>query len=88
MLSLLLTLLVIGIVAGFLARAIVPGNDPMSFWETVALGIVGSFVGGFLSSLLFEGDLALRGAGIVGSIVGAIVALLIYRQVRRPHHAA
>lgn len=88
MLSLLLSLLVIGIVAGFLARAIVPGNDPMSFWETVALGIVGSFVGGFLSSLLFEGDLELRGAGIIGSIVGAIVALLIYRQVRRPHHAA
>ena len=87
MLGLLLSLLVIGIVAGFLARLIVPGRDPMSFWETVALGVVGSFIGGFLGSLLFEGELALRGAGIIGSIVGAIIALLVYRSVRRPHHA-
>lgn len=87
MLGLLLSLLVIGIIAGFLARLIVPGRDPMSFWETVALGVVGSFIGGFLGSLLFEGELALRGAGIVGSIVGAVIALLVYRSVRRPHHA-
>lgn len=87
MLGLLLSLLVIGIIAGFLARLIVPGRDPMSFWETVALGVVGSFIGGFLGSLLFEGELALRGAGIIGSILGAIVALLVYRSVRRPHHA-
>lgn len=87
MLGLLLSLLVIGIIAGFLARLIVPGRDPMSFWETVALGVVGSFVGGFLASLLFDGELALRGAGILGSVVGAIIALLIYRSVRRPHHA-
>lgn len=87
MIGLLLSLLVIGIIAGFLARLIVPGRDPMSFWETVALGVVGSFIGGFLGSLLFDGELALRGAGIIGSILGAIVALLVYRSVRRPHHA-
>lgn len=87
MLGLLLSLLVIGIIAGFLARLIVPGRDPMSFWETVALGVVGSFIGGFLGSLLFGGELALRGAGILGSIIGAVIALLIYRSVRRPHHA-
>lgn len=87
MLGLLLSLLVIGIIAGFLARLIVPGRDPMSFFETVALGVVGSFIGGFLGSLLFEGELALRGAGIIGSIVGAVIALLVYRSVRRPHHA-
>lgn len=87
MLGLLLSLLVIGIIAGFLARLIVPGRDPMSFFETVALGVVGSFIGGFLGSLLFEGELALRGAGIVGSVIGAVIALLVYRSVRRPHHA-
>lgn len=87
MIGLLLSLLVIGIIAGFLARLIVPGRDPMSFWETVALGVVGSFIGGFLGSLLFAGELALRGAGIIGSIIGAIIALLVYRSVRRPHHA-
>ena len=87
MIGLLLSLLVIGIIAGFLARLIVPGRDPMSFFETVALGVVGSFIGGFLGSLLFDGELALRGAGIVGSVLGAIVALLVYRSVRRPHHA-
>ncbi|HWH32368.1 MAG TPA: GlsB/YeaQ/YmgE family stress response membrane protein [Egibacteraceae bacterium] len=87
MLGLLLSLLVIGIIAGFLARLIVPGRDPMSFWETVALGVVGSFVGGFLGALLFRGELELGATGILGSIIGAVIALLIYRSVRRPHHA-
>lgn len=85
MLGLLLSLLVIGIVAGFLARLIVPGADPMSFWETLALGVVGSFIGGFLGALLFRGDLELGPAGLLGSIIGAVIALLVYRQVRSPH---
>jgi uncharacterized membrane protein YeaQ/YmgE (transglycosylase-associated protein family) len=50
---------------------------------TVVLGIVGSFVGGFLGSLLFDGQLVLRTSGIFGSIVGAVIALLIYRATRR-----
>jgi uncharacterized membrane protein YeaQ/YmgE (transglycosylase-associated protein family) len=78
-------LLIVGLIAGFLARALVPGDDPMSVGETLLLGIVGSFVGGFLGWALFGKDLdqgALQASGIIGSIVGAVIALLIWRAVR------
>jgi len=84
MIGLLLYLLVIGVVAGYLARLLVPGRDPMSFLQTVALGIVGSFIGGLLGYVLFNHDLdegALQASGIIGSIVGAIIALLIWRAI-------
>ena len=84
MLGLILYLLVVGVVAGYLARLLVPGRDPMSFWETVALGVVGSFVGGLLGYVLFNHDLdegALQASGIIGSIIGAIIALLVWRAV-------
>jgi uncharacterized membrane protein YeaQ/YmgE (transglycosylase-associated protein family) len=83
-LGLLVYLLIVGIVAGFLARLLVPGRDPMGFWATVLLGVVGSFVGGFLGYALFGKDLdegALQTSGIVGSLIGAIIVLLIYRSV-------
>ena len=86
MLGLILYLLVIGIVAGYLARLLVPGPDPMTFWQTVLLGIVGSFVWGLLGYLIFNEDLdqgALQAAGIFGSLVGAVIALLIYRAISR-----
>ena len=86
MLGFLIYLLVIGIVAGFLARLLVPGRDPMGFWATVLLGIVGSFIGGFLGYLIFDEDFdegALQASGIIGSIIGAVIALLIYRAIAR-----
>ena len=45
------------------------------------LGIIGSFVGGFLANLIFGGVVAVSPAGIIGSIIGAILVLLIWRQV-------
>jgi uncharacterized membrane protein YeaQ/YmgE (transglycosylase-associated protein family) len=84
MIGFLLYLLVIGVVAGFLARLLVPGPDPMSVVATIVLGIVGSFIGGFLGWALFGSDLedgALQASGVIGSIVGAVIALLIYRAV-------
>ncbi len=86
MLTFLIVLLIVGAIAGFLARAIVPGPDPMGIGATILLGIVGSFVGGFLGYLLFHKDAsqgALQPAGIIGSVIGAIIALLVYRAVRR-----
>jgi uncharacterized membrane protein YeaQ/YmgE (transglycosylase-associated protein family) len=80
----LITLLIIGLVAGFLARALVPGPDPMGIGGTILLGIVGSFVGGFLGWALFGKDFddgALQPSGIIGSVVGAVIALLVYRSV-------
>ena len=73
--------LLIGLVAGFIARALVPGPDPMGWLGTMVLGIVGSLVGGTLAALLFGGTLALSAAGIVGSIIGALIVLLVWRQV-------
>ena len=84
MLGLILYLIVIGIVAGYLARLLVPGRDPMGFLGTVALGIVGSFIGGFLGYAIFGEDLnqgALQAAGIIGSIIGAVIALLVWRAL-------
>jgi uncharacterized membrane protein YeaQ/YmgE (transglycosylase-associated protein family) len=83
MVSFLIYLVVIGLIAGFLARAIVPGRDALGIGATIVLGIVGSFVGGFLADVLFRGnavdDTAFHTAGIIGSTLGAIVCLLVYR---------
>ncbi len=83
MIGFIIGLIIIGAVAGFLARALVPGPDPMSVPMTILLGIVGSFVAGFFINLLFRGDVTVSPAGWIGSIVGAIIVLLIYRAVTR-----
>jgi uncharacterized membrane protein YeaQ/YmgE (transglycosylase-associated protein family) len=80
-LGFIITMILIGIIAGYLARLLVPGRDPMGFVQTVVLGVVGSFIGGFLGYVLFDKDVAeggLQPSGIIGSIIGAIIALLIY----------
>ncbi len=80
----LIVLAVIGLIAGFIARALVPGRDPMGVGATMVLGVVGSLIGGFVGWALFGKDLAdgaLQTSGIIGSIVGAVVALLIYRSM-------
>ena len=80
MLGLIVTIVIVGLVAGFLARAIVPGRQNMSIGMTILIGIVGSFVGGFLGYVLFGKDATdgfLQPSGIIGSIIGAIIVLLI-----------
>lgn len=84
MVGFLIWMVVIGVIAGFLARLLVPGRDRMGFFATVVLGIVGSFIGGFLGYVLFGHDVnegALQASGIVGSVIGAVIALLIYRAM-------
>lgn len=86
MLWFIISLIIIGAIAGFVARALVPGKDAMSIPATILLGIVGSFVGGFLADVLFRSDAEDRGispSGIIGSIIGAIIVLLIYRVATR-----
>lgn len=77
----IIAFLIIGLVAGAIARFLVPGPDPMGWAGTIVLGIVGSFVGGTLANLLFGGTVAISPAGWVGSIVGAIIVLLVWRQM-------
>jgi uncharacterized membrane protein YeaQ/YmgE (transglycosylase-associated protein family) len=75
--------LLIGLVAGALARLLVPGRDRMGVGGTLLLGLVGSLVGGFLGDLLDKGKNDISPAGLLGSIIGAIIVLLIYRAVGR-----
>jgi uncharacterized membrane protein YeaQ/YmgE (transglycosylase-associated protein family) len=80
----IIVLLLVGLVAGFIARALVPGRDPMGVGGTILLGVIGSFIGGFLGYVIFHKDAsegALQPSGIVGSIIGAVVALLVYRAM-------
>ena len=83
MLWFIISLAIVGLVAGFLARALVPGDDPMTVGATVLLGVVGSFVGGFLADALFRSeseDVGLGPVGIIGSTIGAMLCLLVYRM--------
>jgi uncharacterized membrane protein YeaQ/YmgE (transglycosylase-associated protein family) len=81
MLGLIIGIIVVGLIAGALARLIVPGSQHLSIVATILLGIVGSFVGGFLGYLLFRKDAQegfLQPSGIIGSVIGAIIVLVLY----------
>ena len=72
--------IVIGLVAGAIAKAIVPGRDPSGCLITILLGIGGAVLAGFLGQQLGwyrQGE----GAGFIAAIVGAVVILGIYRMV-------
>jgi len=83
MIGLIVSLIVIGLIAGAIARLVVPGRQNISIPMTILLGIIGSFVGGFLGFLIFQHD-AIEGffqpAGIIGSVIGAIIVLFIYTR--------
>lgn len=72
--------LVLGLVAGFIARALVPGKDDIGIVATIVLGIVGSFVGGAVASI-FTGFSSFSPSSWIGSIIGAIVVLVVYNKV-------
>jgi uncharacterized membrane protein YeaQ/YmgE (transglycosylase-associated protein family) len=79
----ILSVIIFGLIAGLIARALVPGRDPMGLGGTMLLGVVGSFIGGFLGYVLFGKDFeegALQPSGLIGAIVGAVLALLVYRS--------
>ncbi len=76
----ILWMLIVGLVVGALAKAIMPGKDPGGVIITMVIGVVGAFIAGFLGrSLGWYGDN--EGAGIIASIVGAVILLAGYRAV-------
>jgi uncharacterized membrane protein YeaQ/YmgE (transglycosylase-associated protein family) len=80
----ILWMIIVGAIAGYLARLFMPGIDAMGFWMTVGLGIVGSFVGGLISRIFSrpaDGSL-FHPAGIFMSIIGAIIVLWVAKMVR------
>ena len=78
-------MLIIGLIAGALARLIMPGRDPMGIVMTIILGIVGSILGGLVSWAIWGADTRDGGfqpAGLLLSILGAIIVLWIYRMIK------
>ena len=74
--------IILGLIAGIIAKFLMPGRDPGGFIVTALLGIVGALIGGFISTRLGFGDVTgLNIPSILIAIVGSIVLLLIYRLV-------
>lgn len=82
MLAFIVVLLIVGLIAGVVARLLVPGRDPIGFLGTIVLGVLGSFLGGIVLNLIEYHKVfthSIRLAGIIGSIIGAIILLILYR---------
>ncbi|MEB3214252.1 MAG: GlsB/YeaQ/YmgE family stress response membrane protein [Leptolyngbyaceae bacterium] len=84
----ILAWIVLGLIAGAIAKAIYPGHQGGGILGTLILGVIGAFVGGILWTLLTTGQLALTASGlsiggVVIAVLGAIIALFIYYSVTR-----
>ncbi len=77
--------IILGLIAGALAKMILPGKDPGGFIVTIIIGIVGAVIGGYISTILGLGTVTGFNLGsLVIAILGSIVLLLIYRMVKKP----
>jgi uncharacterized membrane protein YeaQ/YmgE (transglycosylase-associated protein family) len=82
MLAFIIVLLIVGLIAGAVARLLVPGRDPIGLLGTILLGVAGSFLGGIVLNLIEYHKLfthSVRVAGVIGSIIGALILLIILR---------
>ena len=85
MLGFILSLIVIGVVAGSIARSMLHDLAAATRGNLMVLGIIGSFIGGLLGTLIRGVGLRLDPLGVLGSVCGAAVALWVYNAVgRRP----
>ena len=84
MIGTLIAAIVIGIIAGYLGRALLPGDDSMGFMATIAVGIVGALVGWALFTYVLgigDSDKFDLG-GVLGAIVGTMIVLILLRAIR------
>jgi uncharacterized membrane protein YeaQ/YmgE (transglycosylase-associated protein family) len=80
----ILSWIVFGLIVGALARFLLPGRQSMSLTMTILLGVAGAFVGGFIASLISEGQVAeFRPAHLIWSVIGAIVLLVGYSWMQK-----
>lgn len=79
---LILFIIVWGMAVGWIAHWIVNRNEPVNWGQALTAGIVGSFVGGLIASLIAGDGLDLKPSGIIGSIIGAVIVLLIVQMIR------
>ena len=75
-----LWMIILGLIAGAIAKLIMPGRDPGGIIVTILLGIAGSLVGGFLWNTL-TGNRSDGTAGLIGSVIGALILLALYRMI-------
>ena len=68
---------IFGLVCGAIARLLIPGRQPMGILMTMLLGVIGSFVGGFIAFMISGGD-PLQASGFILSLVGAVITLAGY----------
>jgi uncharacterized membrane protein YeaQ/YmgE (transglycosylase-associated protein family) len=75
--------IILGLLAGFIAKALMPGRDPGGFFATLLLGLAGSVIGFLIfTELLGIGDNEIFDlGGLIGAIIGTMILLFIYRQV-------
>jgi uncharacterized membrane protein YeaQ/YmgE (transglycosylase-associated protein family) len=73
---------VFGLVAGAIARFLVPGREPIGMLATIVVGVLGSVIGGFLGNLLFQGTAeGFRPAGLIGAVLGSVVILVVLKLI-------
>jgi uncharacterized membrane protein YeaQ/YmgE (transglycosylase-associated protein family) len=78
----IITMLVIGLLVGIIAKFLMPGNDPGGIIMTILLGIAGSFVAGYIGRSAGWYEVG-QPASFIASVIGAIVLLLVYRLLFR-----
>jgi len=74
--------ILIGLIAGAIAKALMPGRDPGGCIVTIVIGIAGAVLAGFLGQAVGWYD-AGEGAGFLAAIVGAVIILFVYRLIAR-----
>jgi len=78
----ILVFIIFGVIVGFIARALMPGRQGMGLVMTALLGVAGSFIGGFLGSLISDRPVTeLHTAGLIGSVLGAVVLLALGKSL-------
>ncbi len=80
----IIAFIILGLIAGFIAKAILPGDDPGGLIVTAIIGVIGAILGGFLAQVLFDADPMDEFFDIsswLTAIVGALILLIIYRMV-------
>lgn len=84
----IITWVIFGLIAGVIAKLIMPGDDPGGFFITILIGIAGALLGGFIASLFGLGGIdGFNFGSMVIAVLGAILLLWIYRRMKSPRPA-
>jgi uncharacterized membrane protein YeaQ/YmgE (transglycosylase-associated protein family) len=79
---LILSWLLFGLIVGLISKALHPGDDPVGLLPTLGIGVVGSFIGGFINWLLSFGNSPFQASGFIMSVLGGVVCCVAYRYYR------